>query len=82
MNKKAVFFDADGTVCDIEKRVPEGDTGQCCRGDYKTGEEWPSGMAVYRKKPGVCSGISGTDPFYRNDQRLWRHHRKKRPAAV
>ena len=23
MRKKAVFFDADGTVCDIEKGVPE-----------------------------------------------------------
>ena len=23
MNKKAVFFDADGTVCDIEKGVPD-----------------------------------------------------------
>ena len=51
IHKKAVFFDADGTICDIEK----GDTGQCCRGDYKTGEEWPSGMAVYRKKQGVCA---------------------------
>ena len=22
---------------------------------HKTGEEWPSGMAVYRKKQGVCA---------------------------
>lgn len=49
IHKKAVFFDADGTICDIEKGTP------CCRGDYKTGEEWPSGMAVYRKKQGVCA---------------------------
>ena len=49
IHKKAVFFDADGTICDIEKGTP------ASRGDYKTGEEWPSGMAVYRKKQGVCA---------------------------
>ena len=37
-DKKAVFFDADGTICDIEK----GSSGQCGRGNPKI--EWKTDM--------------------------------------
>ena len=29
MKKKAVFFDADGTLCDIEKGVPRAQRRHC-----------------------------------------------------
>ena len=58
-SQKSSVFDADGTICDIEKE----DTGQCCRGDYKTGEEWPSGMAVYRKKQAFVHDYLEQIPF-------------------
>ena len=51
IHKKAVFFDADGTICDIEKGTP----ASAVEAITKLVKEWPSGMAVYRKKQGVCA---------------------------
>ena len=47
-DKKAVFFDADGTICDMEKRS----TGQCSRINQKAGCQRTSGMALYGEEAG------------------------------
>mgnify|MGYP000231856978 CR=1 FL=1 len=44
--KKAVFFDADGTICDIEKGTP----ASAVEAITKLVKNGQSGMAVYRKK--------------------------------
>lgn len=40
MNKKAVFFDADGTICDIEKGVPKSAIEAICRLRDNGHEAW------------------------------------------
>ena len=49
-DKKAVFFDADGTICDIEKGVPDSAIETDCK--------WASSMAVYGQKPCICAAVS------------------------
>ena len=63
-DKKAVFFDADGTICDIEKGVPDSAV-EAIRKLRENG---------HRKKQGFCPGLSGTDPVYRYDQRMRRDY--------
>ncbi len=49
IHKKAVFFLMLMVRSVILKK---GDTGQCCRGDYKTGEEWPSRHGCVQEEAG------------------------------
>ncbi|MEI3496237.1 MAG: hypothetical protein V8R17_10215 [Blautia obeum] len=53
-DKKAVFFDADGTICDIEKGVPD----SAIESIKETDRKWTSGMAVYGQKPCICAMVS------------------------
>lgn len=78
MNNKAVFFDADGTICDIKKGTPD----SAVESIKKTGGKWSSGMALYRTEQGICTLVSGTDSIYRNDQCMWSYHRKRRQTVV
>ena len=51
MDKKAVFFDADGTVCDIKKGVPESAIEAICRlvtMDMKRGSVPDAAGLLYR----------------------------------
>ena len=73
--KKAVFFDADGTLCDMEKGVPAS-TKEALK---KLRE---NGLALYRKKQSFCILVSGRTSLYRNDQCLWSNHRKRWKAPV
>lgn len=67
MSRKAVFFDADGTVCDMKKGVPDSAI-EAIRALVDNGHE------AHRKKSCVCILVSGADPFYGNDQCLRIHH--------
>ena len=69
-----MFFDADGTVCDIKKGVPE----SALEAIRRLGGERSRGVAVHRAEPGVRTMVSGADPFYGDDQRLRCDDRKER----
>lgn len=53
-DKKAVFFDADGTICDIEKGVPD----SAIESIKKLIANGHQGMAVYGQKPRICAMVS------------------------
>lgn len=55
-DKKAVFFDADGTICDIEKGVPDSAI-ESIKKLIANGHQ-ASSMAVYGQKPCICAVVS------------------------
>lgn len=69
-HKKAVFFDADGTICDIEKGTPQS-AEDAIRKLVENGHE---AWLCIRKKPCFCAGLSGEDSFYRNGYCLRLYH--------